>query len=136
MRPWAILALLLAIFTTSGTIYRPSHPIPWCRPVVNLPLSLFWGIAHAESDFYTFAIGPDGFDHGFWQVRSFYNVERGIKNAFDPIETTRWAVGNFTKNLDYFRSVDKAISAHKRGRDWVRKHGIDREYIAKVKGDE
>jgi hypothetical protein len=134
MRPWAILALLLAIFTTSGTIYRPSHPIPWCRPVVNLPLSLFWGIAHAESDYNPMAVGIDGADLGMWQFRSFYNVERGLVNPFDPVESTQKAVVLFTKNLAYFRNVDKAITSHKRGRDWTRKHGIDREYIAKVKG--
>jgi hypothetical protein len=134
VRPWAILALLLAIFTTSGTIYRPSHPIPWARPVVNLPLSLFWGIAHAESDYNPMAVGKDGADLGMWQFRSFYNAERGLRNPFDPVESTQKAVVLFTKNLAYFRNVDKAISAHKRGRDWVRKHGIDWEYIAKVKG--
>lgn len=117
----------------SPRIFRPSHPKPLAHPVINLPLEAFWGIAEAESSFNTFAIGPDGFDHGLWQVRSFYNQERGIVNAFDPIETTRWAAKNFQKNLAYFRNIDKAITSHKRGRGWTDKKGIDRKYVKRVK---
>jgi hypothetical protein len=131
----AVLGLLLVVCTASGRIYRPSHPLPCYRPVVNLPLATFWGIARAESGFDPFAIGRDGFDLGLFQHRSFYNAERGIVNPFDPAESTRAAVKLFTKNLAYLGSIDKAVSAHRRGRGWVLKNGIDQEYLNRVKGD-
>jgi len=135
MRLWVILALLLAAISWSGRIYRPSHPMAVYRPVVNLPLAVFWGIAETESDFDPLAISKDGADLGMWQLRSFYNRERGIKNPFDPVESTRWAAMNFGKNMAYFCNVDKAISSHLRGRAWVKRHGIDREYLRRVKGE-
>jgi len=108
--------------------------MPLVHPVINLPLFAFWGIAATESDFDPLAISKDGADLGMWQLRSFYNRERGIKNPFDPIESTRWAAKNFGKNMAYFGNVDKAISAHLRGRAWVKRHGIDREYLRRVRG--
>lgn len=114
-------------------MYRPSEPKAVVRPVVNLPLQIFWGIAHAESDFDPLAIGPDGRDLGMWQFRVYYNRERGLVNPFDPVESTQKAVTLFTKNLAYLKSIDKAVSAHKHGRDWAEKNGIDKEYLARVK---
>jgi hypothetical protein len=136
MRRWAILALLLAAMSYSGRLYRPSHPMPFPRPVVNLPLSAFWGIAHAESDFDPGAIGyKDGLDLGMWQFRVMYNRERGLVNPFDPVESTQKAIVLFQKNFAYLKTIDRAITAHKRGRGWVLKHGIDKDYVKLVKGE-
>lgn len=129
-----ILGLGVAIFTLSGRVYRPSHPEPLPRSNASLPLAAFWAIAHAESDFDPLAIGPDGRDHGLWQFRVYFNRERGLINPFDPMESTRAAVKLFQANFASLRKIDKAISAHRRGREWVRKHGIDRGYVARVRG--
>jgi hypothetical protein len=135
MRPWAILALLLTLLTVSGVKYRSSLNLAFHRPAINLPLEYFWGIAHVESDFDPMAIGyKDGLDLGMWQFRVMYNRERGLVNPFDPVESTQKAIVLFQKNFAYLKTIDKAISAHKRGRGWVQKHGIDKEYIKLVKG--
>lgn len=133
MRPWPIILLLIAL-TSGGKIYRPSRPPPIKHQLSSIPLQYFWGIAREESGFDPLAIGEDGFDHGLWQFRVFYNAERGLDNPFDPVESTEKAIANWNKNYRALGTIDRAITAHRRGLAWTRKHGIDREYVRKVRG--
>ena len=97
---------------------------------------LFWGIAETESDMIPYAIGQDGHDRGLWQYRDFYDAERGLKNPFDPVESTALARKEFLSHLESLGSLGLAVTAHRWGEAGARKHGIDREYFAKVKGYE
>jgi len=110
-------------------------PFPLKRTHYAIPVFLFWGIAKVESDYDPLAVGEDGHDKGMWQFRDLYNEERRLINPFDPVESTEKAIVLFTSNLDYFCDVERAISAHKRGRRWVSIHGVDEEYVSLVKGE-
>lgn len=131
---WAIIILALALLT-SGRIYKPSRPPPIKHQLASLPLRYFWGIAREESGFDPLAIGRDGFDHGMWQFRVFYNPERGLENPFDPVESTQKAIVNWNKNYALLGDIDRTITAHRRGLTWARRHGVDREYVRRVKGE-
>jgi hypothetical protein len=135
MKRGMLLALALFVALTSGArLYRPSHPVALGHSNASLPLAYFWGIAGAESSFQADAVSPDGHDRGLWQFRDLYDAERGLVNPFDPVEATRHAVKLFSKNFAALGSVNKAVTAHKRGAGWTRRNGVDREYLAKVKG--
>jgi hypothetical protein len=127
-----VLALFVAL-TSGARLYRPSHPVALGHSSAALPLAYFWGIAGAESSFDPLAIGLDGHDRGLWQYRDLYDAERGLVNAFDPVESTRLAAKEFQEHLAALGSVELAVTAHKRGKAGARLHGVDREYLAKVK---
>jgi hypothetical protein len=131
------LLFLLAAFAalTSGSFaYKPSHPTALPHPSYALPLADFWGIAGAESDMRADAVSPDGHDRGLWQFRDCYDAGRGLVNPFDPVESTDLARKEFVERLAEFGTVELAITGHKRGAGWVRANGVDREYVAKVRG--
>lgn len=125
---------VLASFSLSAKVYRPSHPKALPHPVAMIALDAFWGIAKAESDFRADAVSPDGMDRGLWQFRKTYDAGRGLKNPFDPVESTRLAAKEFRRNFAILGSVDLAVTAHRRGLAGAMKHGIDREYIARTRG--
>jgi hypothetical protein len=112
------LLFLLAAFAalTSGSFaYKPSHPTALPHPSYALPLDDFWGIAAAESDMRADAVSPDSEDEGMWQYRRRFNAERGLKNPFDPVESTDLARKEFVARLAEFGRLDLAITGHKRG---------------------
>jgi hypothetical protein len=127
-----VLALFVAL-TSGARLYRPSHPVPLGHSSAALPLAYFWGIAGAESSFRADAVSPDKHDRGLWQFRDLFDAERGIADPFDPVESTGHAVDLFTENFAALGSVELAVTAHKRGKAGARLHGVDREYLAKVK---
>jgi hypothetical protein len=70
-----------------------------------------------------------------WQFRVYFNRERGLINPFDPIESTQKAIELWYKNYAALGDIDRAITAHKHGLTWARRHGIDQKYVARVKGE-
>ena len=134
MKPALFLALALAALTFSARVYRPSHPPPLAHPVAMIAVQAFWGIPVAESHFNADAVSPDGMDRGMWQYRKTYDAERGLVNPFDPVESTRLAAKEFRRHFAALGSIDLAITAHRRGFAWTKRHGIDREYIARTRG--
>lgn len=98
-------------------------------------LASFWCIPVAESGFDQYAIGKkDGLDHGMWQFRLIFNAGRGLKNPFDPIESTEVAAKEWREHYLELGSAELAMTAHKRGLAWTKRHGVDREYIKRARG--
>lgn len=132
MRGVLLVSLALASLASGTCLWRSSHPVALGHHLADLPLAAFWGIARAESDWDPRALSPDHRDRGLWQMRRDFDSERRV-DPFDPVASTRWAAHNFRANLTMLGSVDKAVSAHRRGRAWVMRHGIDREYVRRVR---
>ena len=128
-----LLALSLAVLTSGTFAYVPSHPKSLKHQYCPVPLNILWGIAAYESGFNASCKSKDGLDVGMFQLRSKYDRERGVKNALDPQESVSHAIRILYADRMYLKSWDRAITAYNRGRVWVKKHGIDRAYVARVR---
>lgn len=129
----AIVAMLIAAMTLSGREYRPSHPPPLGHHLPKVPPKILWGVAFAESSFDPLAISRDGFDCGLFQLRAHYNIERGVANAFDPVEATRHAEKILAQGIAEL-GLDGGIASYRQGIRGVRRFGIERWYVDRVKG--
>lgn len=128
---WTI--TMIAALTFSARVYRPSHPAPLAHPVALVPASILWGVAAAESGLDPLAVSPDGRDRGMFQLRRDYDEARGVIDPFDPVE----ALGHARRILaaDYLAlgSWDAALTAYRHGRAGYLAHGVDAEYVSKVR---
>ena len=124
-------ALALAAISFSGRLYFPSHPHALAHPAAQVPPRILWDIARVESDWHRYAISPDGQDLGLFQLRGRYH--RGV-DLFDPVAATREARATLAYNRKVLGTWDRAITAYHRGIAWTQAHGVDREYVALVRG--
>jgi len=129
-----ILGLSLTACTLSGHIYIPSHPPQIRHYTYQVSPRILWGLAHAESDFDTYAISRDGHDKGMFQLRDTYNKLRNVKNPYDPVESARHASRILLDNLIECKTTVRALAAYRQGTNGVKKHGITKEsYLYAVK---
>lgn len=127
--------IVFALALTSGRVYRPSGRYPLLHPVVPVSPKILWGIARAESAFDPLAVSPDGRDRGMFQLRRDFDSERGVDNPYNPVEAVHHAIRILEADMDALGSTDLALTAYRRGRAGARRHGVDREYVARVKGE-
>lgn len=69
-----------------------------------------------------------------WQFRRDFDEYRGLKNPYDVAESTELAAKEWRKHYLVLGSAEKAMSAHRRGLSWVKRHGVDKAYVKKARG--
>jgi hypothetical protein len=98
---------------------------------------LLQAIALVESGERDDAVGPDGLDHGRFQLRALYHAERSAKwgnfDPFDPVQSARIAALILEENYRALGSWPLAISAYNRGISGTKKRGIATNYLKKVR---
>ena len=144
MRYLSIIAL--AAILSSSAMPAIYHPAPYekeytslrhGRPWYDCPGSLLQAIALVESGERDDAIGPDGLDHGRFQLRALYHAERAAKwgnfDPFDPVQAARIAALILEESYRALGSWPLAISAYNRGIAGTKKRGIASNYLKKVR---
>lgn len=101
-----------------------------CR--YDIEISLLAGLARTESGFDPTAISLDGHDRGMFQLRDKYDVERGIRDPFDYVESVNQAAKLLFGHYKYFGDWTLAIAAYRQGRRGVENYGPDMWYVNRV----
>lgn len=151
---FCFIVIVFALIGTSSTLYKPpSAPDPMSirDPCVNwsiyqmaeeatgVPAVIIKGIAWAESEEKDGIKHRDPLDKERFGIREkpSYHTERvkkyGSYNYKNPHDTAYLTARIFRDNYNRLKSIDAAIAAHNQGVDGVRNHGIDYNYVARVK---
>lgn len=144
MRYLSIIAL--AAILSSSAMPAIYHPAPYEKEYTLYDMavrgtivsaSLLQAIALVESGERDDAIGPDGLDHGRFQLRALYHAERAAKwgnfDPFDPVQAARIAALILEESYLALGSWPLAISAYNRGIAGTKKRGIASNYLKKVR---
>jgi hypothetical protein len=70
-----------------------------------------------------------------FQLRRDFDVERGVINPYDSVEAVHHAIRILKTDMDALGSTDLAITAYRWGRTGARRHGVDHDYVARVKNE-
>jgi hypothetical protein len=105
--------------------------------ITGIPVEILLGIAAAESDFISSAIGDKGLSHGMFQLHSEWHDSRVSKwgefDPFNPEEAVIIAGKIMAENLAALNGdLNKAIAAYRQGVGGVRKNGATDWYINAV----
>jgi hypothetical protein len=126
-----LFTLTFAVLSSGSRLYCPSHPHALAHPVAQVPPSILWGVAHAESDFNPLAVSPDGRDRGMFQLRDGCT---DVRDPFDVAEAAHVAAGILARDRAELGSWPLAMTAFRWGRRGARAHGVDWEYVQRVQG--
>ncbi|MGV0982602.1 MAG: hypothetical protein ACOYB0_09595, partial [Polynucleobacter sp.] len=74
-------------------------------------------------------------DRGMWQFRRDFDAYRGLVNPFDLEESTELAAKEWRAHYQELGTAELALTAHRRGLSWTKRHGVDREYLKRAKGE-
>ena len=130
-RQWALLTGGLTFLLLSSSIPPKTYWTPHPHPVALVPEHILWAIAGVESDFCPRAHSKDFRDLGMYQIRDSWAIA-----GLDPYNCQDAALYASRLLAAHFRALgtwDRATSAYHRGRSWVLHHGVDRDYVQKVK---
>jgi hypothetical protein len=145
-----LLALLPLAFVLGSAPYR--SPVPTlqrvpsrlsCYEIAEITTGAssvtLKGFCFAESSLGTNLKHSDPFDRGWFGLHETpaIHAERarmyGEYDADNPTQAAYIAGRNYMDNLSILGREDWAIAAHKQGPTGVRRDGVDREYVAKVR---
>ena len=125
------LAILLALATSTTTFSAMPIKLMSYPPrafighrATQISPRILWGLAYVESNYDTYAIGPDKHDRGMFQLRDRYDKARGVINPFDPVESYKHATKILLDNFSALHSWRKAIAAYNQGLTSVNRDGI------------
>jgi len=105
----------------------------------NVPALVLAGLARAESDYTPAPRHRDPLDRGMFGIREApgYHEERTLLyGEFDPEipeQAARIAAGILRDHLDRFEWLPLALTAYHRGAGWAARHGVDWEYVRRVR---